>query len=432
MRSTIVLLILFLLPGFVLGHWWFFVNENQPDLMRKADEAMTRSGVRNHAVTMDYFNARISGVTDTLEQREEAARAVRAIAGIQLSPSDNLIAVPARLQHTLEEKKLAVEGLLPGDQALEALETIVAERRPDITLDISKIRTSPVIVLGVPQPDGSPAPLTDRHNILRPLLETIRVPASLEIMHSESGLTVKGHLPTDTLRQSVIEALRSNTAGLPVDAQELVSSRFIEQTDFTDEVALPAFLRSFFKLRVPGEFSVSQGQPPRLTATVTRAIEAEWLALLRPVSGASKIDARLTIVPSPVHLPGYKPASPLPPGTLDALSEALKRATITFDPGSYDLPPVEEVKLAAAMPYILASGPDLMLLVCGYDDPQSTPDAARSLNRARAEVIIAKLTELGLSTNEVEIAQYEAREITPDTTPEERIEMARQIDLIVK
>lgn len=432
MRSSIVLLILLLLPGFVLGHWWYFVNKNQPVLTQEAGEALKRHGIQDHGVSMDYLNARVIGVASTLEQRDEAARAVRAIAGIQLAPSDNLIAVRASLEHTLTEKTLRVAGLLPGDQALEALQTIVSERRPDITLDISQIKTSPVIVLGLPQPDGSPAPLTDRHTILRPLLDTIRVPASLEITRDEKTISLKGYLPSETLRQSVIEAAQANAAGLAVNGEHLVFSRFIEQTSFTDEAALPAFLRSFFTLAVPGEFSVRQDSAPRLTATVTRAIEAEWLSLLRPLGGNSKIDARLTIVPSPVHLPGYKPRSTLSPDALLTLADVLKRATITFDPGSYELLPTEEVKLAAIMPHILASGPALKLLVCGYDDPRTTNQAARTLSRSRAEVIIAKLTELGMSETEVEIAHYEARAITPDTTAALRDEMALQIDLIIQ
>ena len=432
MRSTIVLIAIILAPAFVVGHWWYFMEFTQPELLARANRSLKDNNIKTPSVTMNLLHARVSGLATDIEHRDKATAALKRLPGIQLPPTDNLIVIPAKIEFTLNDKKLDLSGLLPNQDAVDSLEKIVKERRPDLTASVAHVRTSPFVILGVPQPDGSQPPLTDQLKIVRPLLGAIRVPASIAITRKGDAYIVRGHLPSDALRQGVLDALQANPSGWTIEADELIVSRFIEKTDFTDETTLPVFLKHFFSVPVPGEFSVSEGQPPRLTGTATREVESLWLSSLRQVSGPAKVEADITIVPSGYHLPGYQPTSEIPPETVAPLTKALRDAELVFDPGSPLLPATEEIKLAAIMPYILPTGTGLKLLICGYDDPALAPADSKEMTRLRAEAVIAKLRALGMAATDVEIAHYDIRQSHGTLTEQARAEMARHLDLIAK
>ena len=432
MRLTIVLIAIILAPAFVVGHWWYFMQFTQPVLLARANRTLKENGIKTPSVTMHLLHARIAGLAGDIERREKATAAVKQLPGLQLAPSDNLLLIPARVEFALEDKTVALEGMLPNEDAVDALERIVTERRPDLAADASRIRTSPFIILGVPLPDGTQPPLTDQHKLLRPLLQAIRVPPSLSVKREGDAYAVRGHLPSESLRQGVLDALQANPTQWKIEAGELIVSRFIDKTEFTDEKTLPVFLQHFFSVPVPGEFSISEGQGPRLTGTATREMEGLWMSSLRQVSGAAKVEADITLVPTAYHLPGRSPSSNIPPETVEPLLKALREAELAFDPGSPLLPPTEEIKIAALMPYIIPAGPELKLLVCGYDDPALAPAASKEMTRQRAEAVIAKLRELGMPAMDVEIGHFDIRMARGAPSEQERAEMARHLDVIAK
>ena len=432
MRSTIVLIAIILAPAFVVGHWWYFMEFTQPELLARTNRTLKSNGIKTPSVTMHLLHARIAGLAAGIEERERATSAVRQLPGLQLSPSDNLLLIPARIEFSLRNMTVELEGLLPNQDAVDALEKIVTERRPDLAANASRIRTSPFVILGMPQPDGTQPALTDAHKLLRPLLKAIRVPASLSIKREGDAYIARGHLPSEALRQGVLDALQANPAQWRIEAGELIVSRFIDKTEFTDEKTLPVFLQHFFSVPVPGEFSISEGQGPRLTGTATREMESLWLSSLRQVSGGAKVEADITLVPSDFHLPGRRPVSNIPPETVEPLLKALREAELVFDPGSPLLPPTEEIKIAAMMPSIIPAGVELKLLICGYDDPALAPAASKEMTRQRAEAVIAKLRELGMPAMDVEIRHFDMRKAHGTPSEQERSEMARHLDIIAK
>jgi outer membrane protein OmpA-like peptidoglycan-associated protein len=122
----------------------------------------------------------------------------------------------------------------------------------------------------------------------------------------------------------------------------------------------------------------------------TRQLESVWLALLRPVTGAAKVDSKFTLVPSLYHFPGYQIQSKLPPDTLDSLREALRECVIVFEPGSAQIPPLEQAKLATLASTLLAAGPSLGLVIGAHPDPAGPENAEKDISKARAEAVLSR------------------------------------------
>ena len=387
MRFLIVILAIVLVPVLAGLHLWWYDLKLKPDLADRARRVLTKAGIKHAEVTLDWLDATIMGTAADVETRESATQAVQALAGIHLLPERNQIVVPARIEARLEEKHLYLSGWLPDERAVQSLLKIIGEFRPDLELDAKKLRVSPFVVLA----GAADAPLSEQHRLVKPVLDSLKVPASFSIEKSGETYVVKGFLPTPELRQAVLDSIQGNPGGWQIDASELNASRFVDEAVFTQSNALPVFLASYFQAPVPGTFSIDAGSGPRLSADATREMEAEWLGLLRGVSGAAKVEADLRIHPSIYQLPGYRPESVTVEGTLEPLVQTLRQTAFFFDATTGMLPPDEESKLSSLVPLITACGPGLRIILSGSN---LEPDAQLpGSNRERAETVRAKLIE---------------------------------------
>lgn len=424
MRFFIVLLALLLLPVFVGVHLVIFRSQQQPRLNGQVLEMLRAAGIKHAQVRMDYLDATIFGSAPDVVARDQAAAAVSAVRGVRFSQASNRIVVPAHVAAVLKDKRLALSGWLPDERSVQDFLKIVRDYRPDLELDAAKLKVSPFVVTG----DAENEALSDTHRLLRPILDSIRVPASLSVHRADDTYVVQGYLPSEAMRNEIIDAVQDNVGQWKIDVTKLVATRYVADAPFTKSRALPQFLKSYFAAPVPGTFSIDASSDPVLIADATRDMEAEWLALLRAVSGGARVDSRLTIFPSPYHLPGYRPQSQAVPGSLGPLKLALSTATIFFDEGSTTLNPDEEAKLAAVVPLILKCGPGLTVLI-GFFRQGDIETTRRGERRAAA--VKDKLIRSGVSSARLEVVQFgDALEESAD--PLEQARIAGRIELKIK
>lgn len=424
MRFFIVLLALLLLPVFVGVHVMIHRSQHEPRLRDRVLEALQAAGIKQAQVRMDYLDATIFGSAPDVAARDQAAAAVGAVRGVRFSQAGNRIVVPAHVAAVLKEKRLALSGWLPDERSVQDYLKILREYRPDLELDAARLKVSPFVVTG----DAENEPLSDTHRLLRPVLDAIRVPASLSVYRADDTFVVEGYLPSETLKNEIIDAVQDNAGQWKIDVTKLVATRHVAEAPFTRSRALPQFLKSYFAAPVPGTFSIDAGSDPVLIADATREMEAEWLALLRAVGGGARVDSRLTIFPSIYHLPGYRPQSQVVPGSLGPLKLALSSATTFFDEGSTSLGPEEESKLVAVAPLVLKCGPGLTLLVGFFrqGDVESTRRGER-----RAAAVKDKLIRSGVSSARLEVVQF-GEALDESSDPLEQARIAGRIELKIK
>lgn len=397
MRSTIVLISFLLLPVLVIAHLWIYDEDMKPALANHALGELKRIGIQHANVRLDYLDATITGTASDVDTRELAAKTMREITGIHFIEKNNLIVVPARVSAKLEGGRLSLEGWLPDEKSVQATIRIVSEFRPDVEVEAKKLRISNYVGAGV---DGEEE-ITPAHRLLRPILAGLRVPASFSIEKSNATYIIKGSLPSSEMKAAVIDAVADNPGGWKIDTTALIGAPHVQQAAFTKGNALPVFLRSYFSAPTPGTFEITPDGSPRITADATRQMEAEWLALLRGVSGAAKVDARLNIVPSVYQLPGYRPESQVVEGTLAPLMEALNHASVMFDPVTNTLPEDEAARLEALAPLMTACGPGLHLILTASG---GTVHNNATGHKASCETVKARLVALGLVASQIETA----------------------------
>lgn len=425
MRFVIVLFALFLLPLLVWAHYEMFRAKMQPRLAKQAKQALIDAGIKRSEVLMDFLDVKIFGLAEDAEARKAAAKSVAAIKGIRFAESENHLVVPARVDfEIIDGVRLNLSGWLPDEKAVRELVKVVSAYRPDLRIDDKKLRIAPFVMAR----DKESGELTAGHRLVKPILDAIRVPPSFAVEKTKDGYKLKGWLPSEQLRQEIIDAAQSNPGGWTIAFAELRATNYVEEADFTRTSALAAFVRSYFQSPSPGVFSIDAAGIPSLAADATIEMEAEWLALLRPVSGAAKVEARLNRFPSICHLPGYRIESRVIEGTLEPLKAALKQGRIFFDTASAEIKPEEDVKLPPVAAAILACGPGLRLVIGGFTEPGGDPSPMIQL---RAENVRQKLMELGVAEPQMEIAHFGPLPLESSDLDEQK-RLARRIEILIK
>ena len=425
MRFLIIVISMLLIPILVIAHLWIYGLDLKPALPSRALDELKRTGIKHSNVRLDYMNASISGTAADVEMRDAAARAVRAVPGVHFNDANNLIVVPARVESQLNGERLSLSGWLPDEKSVQSLLRIVAEFRPDLQIEAKKLGISPFVSAGT---DGTEE-ITAQHRLVQPILSALRTPPSFSIEKAGDTYVVKGALPSASLTQAVAEALQDNPGGWKVDTSALIGAPHVLEASFTKSNALALFLKSYFSAPMPGTFFIKPDGAPRIVADATREMEAEWLGLLRGVSGAAKVEADLTIHRSVYHLPGYRPQSEVNEGTLAPLSDALKQTAIYFDPVTNMLPPEEEAKLAGLLPLITACGPELNLILSGSGGADTETTAA---HRERSEVIKTKLVGLGLLAGQLDVLELGALHAQPPPEADPLKRSAPRVEMLVK
>jgi hypothetical protein len=425
MRSTIVLVTFLLIPVMVTAHLWIYERQMKPELEGRALHELKRLGVKHANVRLDFLDATISGVSDDVDTRTHAAAAMHDLPGIHFVDRNNLIVVPAQVKAQLDGQVLTLSGWLPDEKSVQTLLKIVGDFRPDLKLEAKKLGISPVVATGI---DGTEE-ISPKHRLVRPILASLRVWPSLSIEKNGDTYVMKGFLPSAKYRQAVIDAVQDNPGGWKVDANGLIGAQHVHEAAFTKGEALPQFLRSYFEAPAPGTFAIKEDNIPHIVADATHEMEAEWLGLLRGVSGAARVDAVLTLHPSVFQLPGYRPQSEVAEGTLPPLVDALKQTAAFFDPLTHTLPPEEEAKLATLAPLMIACGPGLRLLLSGTGGAATETSAA---HHARCDIVKAKLAALGVPANQMEVADLGGLyALSPAATDPQKQSSAR-VEMLVK
>jgi len=284
---------------------WNYVHVQQPKLLAQCQARLNEAGLGALQVSLDHFDARLTGVCQSPDDRERARAVVEGLPGLRVRDEDHLVTVPAQLQSRLEDGVLRLEGWLPTETAKRLIAAMAVEFRPDLTVDTKGIRLLPLVEMGPgTELSGQEVPV-----VFATLLNSIRAPASLSINPGAEGIEVRGYLPSRSMCDSVVKEIEASAPGRRVEASRLKASPHLLAAPFIKGEGLVTFLRSFFATSAPGTFSIDARNGARLKAHATVGMESEWLRLLRPLVEASRVDMQITRVPSRYHLPGYRPVS---------------------------------------------------------------------------------------------------------------------------
>lgn len=403
MRLSLCFLMLILLPVATGVHAWLFCRDNLPALAQEAQDRLKAAGVHDPVVDVRFFDIAVSGEAPDPAARERALAAIRKLVPLRLQPGAERIHVLPSLGVRVEAGILHLSGWFPAEDDIRQARQLFAELRPDLVIKTDDLRASPE----VRWPEGFKPPLTVSSPLLKPILDTLRVPAELHIHAKDGSIVLGGLLRNPALKEELVAALAEVAGGREVDPTALKASPHVMTADFAKPEALAAFAKSFFSLPPPRTFDIQSDGIPHLTGMATRHLESEWLALLRPVTGAAKVDANFTLLPSVYHFPGYQTQTQLPPAILDPLRDTLRGCVIVFEPGSAQIPSEEQIKLATLAPTLLAAGPKLGLVIGAHPDHAGSEKAEKDLAKARANAVMSFLVEQGAPTTDLQAVVFD-------------------------
>lgn len=424
MRLSLCFFMLILLPVATGVHAWLFCSENLPLLTEEAVARLKAAGVRDPVVTVRFFDIAVSGEAPDPPAREKALAAIRTLVPLRLQPGAENIHVLASLSARLDQSTLRLSGWFPEGDEISQVRLLLADLRPDLVINTDDLHSTPE----VRWPEGFKPPLTAGSILLKPIIATLRVPAELHIHAKGDTIVLSGLLPDPGLKEELVVALAEVAGAREVDPTELQASPHVLPADFAKPELLTAFVHSFFSLPPPRSFDIQSDGIPHLTGVATRQLESAWLALLRPVTGAAKVEAQFTLVPSLYHFPGYQIQSKLPPATLDLLHEILRSCVIVFDPGSSRIPPEEQTKLATLSSTLLAAGPKLGLVIGAHPDPAGLEKAEKVISKARADAVMSFLVEQGTPTSDIHAVVFDPVPAGSPAAPAS----PRSVELLIK
>lgn len=421
MRFAIFLAVLFLLPAYVVVLEWNYVHFQQPKLLAQCQARLNEAGLGALQVSLDHFDARLTGVCQSPDDRERARAVVEGLPGLRVRDEDHLVTVPAQLQSRLEDGVLRLEGWLPTETAKRLIAAMAVEFRPDLTVDTKGIRLLPLVEMGPgTELSGQEVPV-----VFATLLNSIRAPASLSINPGAEGIEVRGYLPSRSMCDSVVKEIEASAPGRRVEASRLKASPHLLAAPFIKGEGLVTFLRRFFATSAPGTFSIDARNGARLKAHATVGMESEWLRLLRPLVEASRVDMQITRVPSRYHLPGYQPVTLLNPAWL----AVIRSQRIFFEAGGLTLAAEEEAKLEPVAYLLMEAGPAMRVVVAGYSDPLGEP-GGESLRLRRAGLIRDRLLDYGVAPEAVQAEGFETVR-PPGVLTEDQRRLGRSVEFLV-
>ncbi|MES2593774.1 MAG: OmpA family protein [Verrucomicrobiota bacterium] len=403
MRFTVVLFFIALLPVMMLVHWWDFEERQQPKLRDHVERILKKARIRGATVDLRYLDLSITGDAPDENAITTARQAIHEIGAARLV--NDRLSILARLKATLhgDQQRLTLEGWMPDAKITEGLREFLQTIRPDLQISVESVQVSSLVRL----PEGEKLPLRADSAMLQPIVSAMHVPSALDITRKDGRLTVTGMVPSEALRKSILEAIRSGPHGLPVEAEKLRATTFALAAPFTSEEVIAPFLRSFYGTLAPGDFSVHADENPRLSADATRTLESAWLTHLRPMTKGRRAEMDLTYFPSRFHFPGRRIETALPEDSLQTVRDALTGQFFVFSPGSAALHAEEQARLASLVPALLSAGPALKLIVGGHPDPAGDLKTETALARRRAEQVVSFLIEQGTPATEIQAIAFD-------------------------
>lgn len=424
MRLSLCLLMLLLLPVATGVHAWLFCSESVPALSQEAVARLKAAGVRDPVVDVRFFDLDVSGETADPLARQKALAALRTLAPLRLQPRAERIQVLASLKARLDQNTLRLSGWFPTGDETSHVRRLLAELRPDLVINTDDLHAAPE----VSWPEGLKPPFTASSPLLKPIIATLCVPAELHIHSKGDAIVLSGLLPDAALKEELVDTLAEVAGAREVDPTALKASPHVLPAAFAKPTLLAAFVKSFFGLPPPRSFDIQNDGIPHLKGMATRQLESVWLALLRPVTGAAKVDAQLTLAHSLYHFPGYQIQSKLPAATLDSLREILRDCVIVFDPGSAKIPPQEQIKLSTLASSLLAAGPGLGLVIGAHPDPAGPGKAEKDICKARANAVMSFLVEQGAPTTDMQALVFDPVPASSPAAPAS----PRCVELLIK
>ncbi len=404
MRLSLLFFMLILLPVATGVHAWLFCRENLPALTQEAIARLKAAGVRNPVVDVRFFDIAVTGEAPDPASRQKALAAIRALGPLRLQPGAERIHILASLSAKLDQNTLRLSGWFPDGDEINHVHDLLADLRPDLVINEDELRSS----TEVRWPEGIKPPLTASSALLKPIIDTLRVPAELHIRAKDDAFVLSGLLSDTALKEDLVATLAEVAGARVVDPSALKASPHVLPAAFAKPDLLTAFVKSFFSVPPPRSFDIQSDGIPHLEGVATRQMESTWLTLLRPVTGAVKVDAHFTLVPSIYHFPGYRVQSKLPPEAIASLQEALRGCVIVFDAGSSRIPPAEQTKLATLAPTLLAAGPALGLVIGAHPDPAGPEKVEKDIGMARAEAVLSFLVEQGVPAAEIRAVVFDS------------------------
>ena len=404
MRLSLLFFMLILLPVATGVHAWLFCRENLPALTQEAIARLKAAGVRNPVVDVRFFDIAVTGEAPDPASRQQALAAIRKLGPLRLQPGAERIHVLASLSAKLDQNTLRLSGWFPDGDESNHVHDLLADLRPDLVINEDELHSSPE----VRWPEGIKPPLTASSALLKPIIDTLRVPAELHIRAKDDAIVLSGLLSETALKEDLVATLAEVAGARVVDPSSLKASPHVLPAAFAKPDLLTAFVKSFFSVPPPRSFDIQSDGIPHLEGIATRQMESTWLTLLRPVTGAAKVDAHFTLVPSIYHFPGYRFQSNLPPESIESLRDALRGCVIVFDAGSARIPPAEQTKLATLAPTLLAAGPVLGLVIGAHPDPAGPEKVEKDIGLARAEAVMSFLVEQGVPAAEIRAVVFDS------------------------
>ncbi len=424
MRLSLIFIMLILLPVATGVHAWLFCDEHLPRLTQEALTRLKDAGVNDPVVDIRFFDIAVAGEAADPPSRERALAAIRSLQPLRLLPEADRLHVVARLKADVEGETLHLQGWLPEGDDIGVLAEILNELRPDLQMNAEKLMTAPE----VRWPEGFKPPLTVDSPMLRPIVEKLRVPAELRIEARDDALVLSGLLPDEGLKQELVAALVEVAGGREVDPAGLKASPHVETAPFAVHEHLAAFVGDFFRQPPPRSFRIGADGVPHLKGLATRQMESRWLSLLRPVTGAVRVEAALERLPSALHFPGYKAQSELPEEQLTVIRAALKDCELSFDEGSARLTAEGQIRLTSLVPTLLAAGPALRLVIGAHPDPTGPEAAERGIGKARAQAVLSFLIDQGVPSTEISAVVFDSVPAGSPAAPS----TPRQVEIMVK
>lgn len=425
MRFFLILATLVALPVLTLLQRQYFLATLQVPLLAKVMTALDDpefSGVEKQKIKLDHLDVSLSGWVADPDVRQRAAERVRSVRGVRCREEDNCLQVPAHVALELKGEKATLAGWLHDSIILRDVVQWLQKNRPGLEVDATGIQLSKY-VSRVDSPlatDGSPL-----SPVLSEAASIIRVPASLRILKTGENIQAAGALPSVELRDAVIQAVLGSKVETTLDARQLKSGPYVRPARFTDAKDLPIFLQSYFTSPAPQLFETA-GDRIRITGFATPKMDYEWKKLLTTLVGDDKLAAKWRISPSAFHFPSYRPQSKLSTDVLENLQCTLKGAIIYFDTGVVSVGLTEQPQIIAAADAILATGPEVHIIVGAYPDAVDDAKLNEEAAHKRIDSVIAALVGKGVQSQLLEPFIFDVMP-APDGG-----NLSRSIELLVK
>ena len=424
MRLNLFFLMLILLPLAAVAHAYFIAFHRLPLLRDEVVQILDKAGVTDTKVNLAFLDIDIAGKAPSPRVHQQIIESIRRIGPLRLKQDADRLFVEASIQANLHGERLRLSGWLPEEKHVTQVRHILAEVRPDLTLDASDL----LHATEVRWPAAFQSPLDAENPFLGPILDILHVPAELKVDYAGDTIRLSGLLPSGGLKEEIVSAIAGDSGASVVDPAALKASPHVNAAPFAKSQALATFLASFFSAAPPRSFEIHDQGSPVLKGAATRRLESEWLTLLRPVTGGAAVDSHLTLLPSIYHMPGYKATSPLPTAQLDQLRDVLRSITISFETGSSRIPPLDQTRLAALAPALLGAGPTLGLIIGGHPDPAGDLKVESALAQSRAETVLSFLIEQGVPNSDISAIAFEPVPPGSPAAPQQ----PRSVEILVK